>query len=297
MAFGILSVDLSLVGQRAAAAVPLGLAAATWLFLAAVLAQRARREPARLSREAGSPAALTGVAGSCVLGTAFAAAGYYPVAAALLGLAVLASLALAAPVLSHRTSVEAGAYFLLTVATAGLANLGATVAARYGAAWLLMAAVALLVIGLALYVVTIARFDPRQLLTGHGDHWVAGGALAISVLACVKVIQAADALGWLISAHQALTAVPLALWCVAMLWLGPLIAAEALRPRLSYDVRRWATVFPLGMYAACSFAVGQLTAITGISFFARGWTWLAVAAGLVVLAGLIRHSRPVLFPA
>jgi tellurite resistance protein TehA-like permease len=124
---------------------------------------------------------------------------------------------------------------------------------------------------------------------------VAGGALAISVLACVKVIQAGDALGWLTSA-QALTAVPLALWCIAMLWLGPLIATEALRPRLSYEVRRWGTVFPLGMYAACSFAVGQLTAITGISAFARGWTWLAVAAGLVVLAGLIRHSRPVLLP-
>ena len=75
-----------------------------------------------------------------------------------------------------------------------------------------------------------------------------------------------------------------------MLWLGPLIAAEAPRPRLSYDVRRWATVFPLGMYAACSFAVSQVTGITGIGVFARVWTWLAVTVSLFVFAGLTRRS-------
>ena len=76
-----------------------------------------------------------------------------------------------------------------------------------------------------------------------------------------------------------------------MLWLAPLIAAEALRPRLSYDVRRWATVFPLGMYAACSFALGQ---VTGISVFARVWTWLAVTVSVLVFAGLVRRSWGVL---
>jgi hypothetical protein len=34
--------------------------------------------------------------------------------------------------------------------------------------------------------------------------------------------------------------------------IPPLIISEIIRPRLSYDVRRWATVFPFGMYAACS---------------------------------------------
>lgn len=85
-----------------------------------------------------------------------------------------------------------------------------------------------------------------------------------------------------------------------MFWLGPLIAAEALRPRLSYDVRRWATVFPLGMYAASSFALSQVTGIiwitwiTWISAFARVWTWLAVTVSVFLLAGLIRRSWQVL---
>jgi tellurite resistance protein TehA-like permease len=63
--------------------------------------------------------------------------------------------------------------------------------------------------------------------------------------------------------------------------------------RLSYDVRRWATVFPLGMYAACSFAAGQVTGITGIADFGRVWTWVAFTASLLALAGLFRHGWPV----
>ncbi len=184
--------------------------------------------------------------------------------------------------------------FVLTVATQGLAVLGATLAARDDAAWLLIAAVAALILGLVFYLVTVTRFALRELLTGHGDQWVAGGALAISALACVKIIQAGDALGRLTSLHDFLTVVALVLWCLAMLWLGPLIAAEALRPRLSYDVRRWATVFPLGMYAASSFALSQVTGITWISTFARVWTWLAVTVSVFVLAGLIRRSWQVL---
>jgi tellurite resistance protein TehA-like permease len=74
----------------------------------------------------------------------------------------------------------------------------------------------------------------------------------------------------------------------------PLIAGEALRPRLSYDVRRWATIFPLGMYAASGVAVSQVTGITGIGVFARAWTWLAVTVSVFVFAGLLRRGWRVL---
>ena len=290
MGSGILCVDLYSVGQPVGAAILLWFAAGTWLFLAAVLALRVRYEPDRFAREARAPAALTGVAGTGVLGTAFAAHGNYPVAAVMLGLAAISWAFLLTPVLSHWETPVAGVSFLLTVATEGLAVLGATLAARNGAAWLLIAASAALILGLAFYIVTVTRFALRQLLTGRGDQWVAGGALAISTLACVKIIKADDALGWLTWMHGFFDVAALVLWCLAMLWLGPLIAAEALRPRLGYDVQRWATVFPLGMYAACSFAVGRVTGITGIGLFARVWTWLAVTVSLFVLAGLIRRS-------
>jgi tellurite resistance protein TehA-like permease len=75
-----------------------------------------------------------------------------------------------------------------------------------------------------------------------------------------------------------------------MVWLLPLVG-DILRPRLGYDVRRWATVFPLGMYAASSFTTGQVTGITG---FGQVWTWVAFTGWLLVLAGLVRHGWPVL---
>ena len=45
------------------------------------------------------------------------------------------------------------------------------------------------------------------------------------------------------------------------------------------------------MYAACSFAVGQVTGVTGITGFAQVWTWIAFTVTLVVLAGLLRRAR------
>ncbi len=71
--------------------------------------------------------------------------------------------------------------------------------------WLVSAAVPVLVLGLAFYVFTAARFDLRELFTGHGDHWVAGGALAISALAAGKITEAAGALGQFSEQHQILT--------------------------------------------------------------------------------------------
>jgi hypothetical protein len=47
------------------------------------------------------------------------------------------------------------------------------------------------------------------------------------------------------------------------------------------------------MYAACSFAAGQVTGITGIADFGRVWTWVAFTASLLALAGLFRHGWPV----
>jgi hypothetical protein len=72
--------------------------------------------------------------------------------------------------LDHRAlpPAVAGVSFL-TVTTEGLAVLGATLAARNGAAWLLIAASAALILGLGFYIVTVTHFALRQLLTGRGD--------------------------------------------------------------------------------------------------------------------------------
>ena len=131
-------------------------------------------------------------------------------------------------------------------------------------------------------------YDLRQLIIGHGDHWIAGGALAICALAAGRVTQAAAALGRLLaSLQQILSISTLALWCLAMVWLFPLIICETLKPPLRYDTRRWATVFPLGIYAAASIETGQVRSITWITNFGHAWTWVGFAAWLLALAGLL----------
>src|SRR6185437_2888699 len=127
----------------------------------------------------------------------------------------------------------------------------ATLAVSYRADWLLYAAMALFLVGLAAYAVILWRFDFRSFGTGAGDQWVVGGALAIGTLAAGKIAVADAAGAW----TGLLDDLALALWCVAMAWLIPLVISEVIRPRLRYHVLRWATVFPVGMYAACSFAV------------------------------------------
>ena len=268
MASGIVSIDLYSDHQPVLSTILLWFAAGVWLLLAIMLGMRLAYQRDRFAREAISPAAFTGVAGTAVLGTRLAVHDH-AAAAALLAVSGLCWAVLVVPVLRHWKTPTAGDSFLLVVATEGLAVLGADLAVSYRAGWLVSAAVAALVLGLAFYVFTAARFDLRDLLTGHGDHWVAGGALAICALAAGQVTQAVAALGQFSGQHQALTTSTLVLWCLAMAWLLPLVTAEILRPRLGYDMRRWATVFPLGMYAACSFTTGQVTASPGSPASAR----------------------------
>ncbi len=63
-----------------------------------------------------------------------------------------------------------------------------------------------------------------------------------------------------------------------------------LGPQLRYDVRRWSTVFPFGMYAACSFVVGAVTGTRAITDFARVWVWVSVAVWSVVFVAMARRG-------
>ena len=281
MATGIISVALALDGARVPSLVLLGVTAGVWALLAAALVARLAYGRERVAREARLPASLTGVAGTCVLATRLTMEGDDAVAAVLLAGAALAWLPLLAAVLRSWRRPVSGSGFLVAVSAAAIA----TTCVAIGGAGLRAAAVAAFVAGLALYAFAAASFDARELFDGAGDQWVAGGALAISALAAAKLAD--------------LATVAFALWLLAMAWLPVLVAAEVLRPRLRFDVRRWATVFPLGMYAVMSFAVAHATGHAWIEDFARAWTvvalaaWAAVAlAALVVVARRTSELRP-----
>jgi tellurite resistance protein TehA-like permease len=129
---------------------------------------------------------------------------------------------------------------------------------------------------------------------GRGDHWITGGALAISTLAAGRITLAAHSLNQLTPIHSALKALSLALWILTMAWLPVLLIAEAARPRFAYDVRRWSTVFPVGMYAACSFVVAAAISARAIRDFAEVWVWFGLAVWLLVFIAMIRRGSTVI---
>lgn len=286
MATGIVSIDLSTAGRETVSRVLLGIGTAVLLVLGALLVARALLDRPRILREAMSPAALTGVAGTAVLGTRYTLLGWRWAGVLLLVVALGIWLVLLGPVLRHWTTPTIGVSFVLAVATEALAVLAATLATSEGARWLVDAALVPFALGLVFYAFVISRFDWRQLQIGHGDHWVSGGALAISALAAGKIAVAAKDLGVISSTPDV---VMLVLWAAAMVWLPALLGFELMRPRLHYDIRRWATAFPLGMFASCSFAVGGAVDAAGITRFARVWVWVAFAVWLVLFAALVRR--------
>jgi tellurite resistance protein TehA-like permease len=193
-------------------------------------------------------------------------------------------------VVAHLRARATGVALMVTVATESLAALAATIATHANAPWLAAAALVPLLLGLGLYCLVIVRFDCAELTRARGDQWIAGGALAISSLAAARTCAAAHQLHTLGGITQPLRTVTVLLWLLALLWLAPLLAGELAHPRLRYHLGRWSTVFPLGMYAACSFAVGTLTRVPAISTFAEIWAWVALGAWAAASAGIVHHG-------
>ncbi|MET9383752.1 tellurite resistance/C4-dicarboxylate transporter family protein [Streptomyces sp. NPDC002928] len=294
LATGILSVGLQLSGYEVLSRIALVLACAAWLALAADFALQLLWERERWVRRAGTPAALTSVAATAVLGTRFSALGRHTLAEALLALSVVLWPVLLVDVVRHWRRRMPGTVFLGCVATQGLAVLGATLAGALSTAWLARAAMVLFWLGIVLYGFALAHFDLRQTVEGAGDQWVAGGALAISALAGAKLISAQSASLYLWNDDNlgVLRTVTVALLVLALCWYAVLLVAEPLRPRprLRYDVRRWSTAFPTGVTAAATLSVASAVGVPWLKGLGEVLLWVAVAVWLAVAAAAVRAA-------
>ena len=288
MGTGIVAVALALAGFETLFRALLGIAAATWLAAAAVLgaALVRRRAPPGIR----AARALTAVAGTCVLGSGLELVGWSGLALALWIAGAALWCGLGAGAAMARPWPRGGLAFLPAVATQSVAVLGAALASPLDQDWMVVVALALLGLGVGLYVAALAWFDLSELRSGGGETWIAGGALAISALACAEIVRAIDAQGVMTGAADGLSGLDLALWIASVAWLPVLIGAELRRPRPRYDPSRWATVFPVGMYAASSFATGAAIGAAGITDFARVWVWVAVATWCLAALGLVRRA-------
>jgi tellurite resistance protein TehA-like permease len=284
MALGVVSVGLQLDGLVVLSVIWLVAAGLTWVMLATIFAARLTGDRPRWRTEAQTAPALTAVAATTVLGTRVTQLGWSGLAIAVLCLATAAWLVLMPPVVGNLPDHAVGAYFLVCVATEGLAVLAAAQAQAQRVRWLEVAALVVFLLGLALYLIVLSRFSVAQLRTGAGDHWVSTGALAISALAGARILTALAALSWTPSWLTALRVVDVTILCVALAGYLALVVAEVRWPRPGYDVRRWATAFPLGMTATAAFSVARAADIKGFRVVGQVLIWPAVVICVVLAA-------------
>ncbi|WP_411103835.1 tellurite resistance/C4-dicarboxylate transporter family protein [Streptomyces sp. cmx-4-9] len=288
MAAGILSVGLELTGHDVLSLAALAVAVVLWCVLAADFTARLLGDRGRFRAEADTPAALTAVAATTVLGARIDTLGLHTLAAVLLAVAAVVWPGLLAGVVRHWRSRMPGAVFLVCVATQGLAVLAASVAATGPHDWLARAALAAFCLGLLLYGVALAHFDFREVARGAGDHWVAGGALSISALAGAKLTASPV---WTGGVHTALRTVTLAALALSLAWYAVLLTAELRHPRSHYDIRRWATVFPLGMTATACLSAAKPTGVDLLRPLGEVLLWIAVGAWLLTCVAFIGSRR------
>lgn len=284
MATGIISVGFHLTGHATLSGILLTVAGLVWVLLAAAFATTLLRDRPRWQAQAANPPALTAVAATCVLGTRLALFGWRTTAGVLLAVAVAVWPALLVSVMRHWKRPAPGAAFLVCVATQALAVLAGTLAPTTGD-WLAWCALAAFALGIVLYGEALARFDVRQLLTGSGDHWIAAGALAISALAGTKLTASQV---WTGSAHSVLKTATLVLLALDLAVYAVLVVCEVLRPRLRYDIRRWSTVFPLGMTAVATLSTATAADAPGLHDPGTALLWVAAVVWLLALGGLLR---------
>lgn len=284
MATGIISVGLHLTGFETLSRAGLVLAAIIWLALATDFGSRLLWTHTRWESEADTPPALTAVGATTVLGTRIALLGWHFAATALLVIAAIVWPVLLGLVIAHWNRRMPGAVFLVCVATEGLAVLGATLARAGVGDWLAVAALMCFVLGLLLYAAAFAHFDLTQIWRGAGDHWVMTGALAISALAGSQLVGWHPWTGWLDSILRTLT---LALVGLNLAFYVLLVVAEVVSFRPGYNLRRWATVFLLGMTAVAALSAGAALDSAWARLLGRALLAVAAATWLLVAAELI----------
>ncbi|MEV7543338.1 hypothetical protein [Streptomyces sp. NPDC089915] len=290
MAAGILSVGLELTGRHLLSLAALAVSALLWLLLAADFTVRLAVDRGRFRAEADTPAALTAVAATTVLGARLSQLGRQDAAAALLVLAALIWPGLLLAVVRHWRRRMPGVVFLGCVATQGLAVLAAALATVHRLDWLARAALACFCLGILLYALALRRFDFHEVLRGAGDHWVAGGSLAITALAAARLATSPAGAGG--PAHTALRAAALTALALSLVWYAVLLAAEVRSPRPRYDVRRWSTVFPLGMTATACLTAAPVTGVAALRPLGGVLLWIAVGAWALTTVALLRSRHP-----
>ena len=131
-------------------------------------------------------------------------------------------------------------------------------------------------------------------------YWINMGAVAISTLAGATLVGAAPSSPVLTELLPFLKGLTLLFWATATWWIPMLIILGIWRHvyrrfPLTYDPLYWGAVFPLGMYAVCTFRLAHAIDTPFLLAISRVFIYVAIAAWSAAMVGLLKMGSEVIF--
>lgn len=157
--------------------------------------------------------------------------------------------------------------------------------------WLWAGVLYLWLMGLIFYRFMFLRLAPEELVPSY---WINMGALAISTLAGALLIQEAPQAPWLATLLPFVKGVTLVYWATGSWWIPVLVLLGVWRHGVRrypfvYEPLYWGLVFPLGMYAACTWQMDRALQLALLDPLARVSLGFGLLAWLLTFAGLARR--------
>lgn len=160
--------------------------------------------------------------------------------------------------------------------------------------WLCGGVLYLWIISLIFYRYFFYDVSPGDLMP---PYWINMGAMAISTLAGALLCTRIHGSALLSSMAPFIKGITVAYWATATWWIPMLVVLGIWRHGIrrfpfNYDPLYWGLVFPLGMYAVCTFRLGGAIDTPGLLPIAKLFLIAGVLAWLSTFLGL---SRRILF--
>jgi tellurite resistance protein TehA-like permease len=154
--------------------------------------------------------------------------------------------------------------------------------------WLFGGMLYIWIISLIFYRYMFFRFEPSDLIP---PYWINMGAVAISTLAGANLILTANGsvLQGLMPFLKGFTAL---YWATATWWIPMLLILGIWRHgihkfQFAYDPQYWGLVFPLGMYAVCTYKMHLIFGIAPLLVIVRIFLIAALAAWLLTFLSML----------
>jgi tellurite resistance protein TehA-like permease len=315
MATGIVSIACQLAGFGMLAGALLAANVVFFVALWALTIVRIARFPDRmisdLMHHGRAVGFFTTVAGTCVLGSqTLVVAGAWRVALGLWAAGIVLWAVVTYTVFglltvkSEKPSLAEGingGWLLSVVAAQSVSALGSQLAQGFGgysppvlffcvAMWLGGGMLYIWIISLIFYRYTFFTMSPADLAA---PYWINMGAAAISTLAGALLVLASPGSGLLRELLPFVKGLTLMFWATATWWIPMLVILGLWRHvysrfPLRYDPLYWGAVFPLGMYAVCTFRLAQAIDAPFLLGIPKVSVFIALAAWTLTMAGLVR---------